>query len=352
MLSQARGSSINSFDFEKQIKRWYRVATIVNEADPDVGSTPRTLIWKKNKTSLWHYPSTIKKKYRVPILVVYSLFNKPFILDLAPGSSMIAGLMEKGYDVYLLDWGIPEKEDSHLAFDHYVFDYLQKGVKRVLRHSGAEHISLLGYCLGGTIAAMYTAIADEPIKNLMVAATPVDFSIGGLPSSWQQAIENGELNLDHYIDVHGNIPAHVIESMFRMVTSPVYYSPYVNLYDRAWNEQYVDKWRRINKWQREPIPLAGETFRQLMKEFMKENKLVKGELILRGKRVDLSNIHANLFVVSSKNDHLVQEKQALPLLKLVSSKDKTHICASAGHISLAIMKEFTDMLDEWFKERS
>lgn len=349
MSLQSKTSSL--YDFDERMKSWKRFTSLVNEGEPDVGSTPRTAIWKKNKASLWHYTPK-EKKYEVPILIIYSLFNRSYILDLAPGMSTIEALIDKGYDVYLLDWGIPREEDSHLTFDHYIYDYIEKAVKRVLRHAEADEISLLGYCLGGTMAAMYTAIAKEPIKNLMVAATPVDFSEGALPSVWQEAVEKGDLCLDRYIDVHGNVPAKVVQAMFRMVSSPVYYSPYVNLFNRVLDDKYVYKWRRFNKWTDEHIPIAGETFRQLMNDFTKENKLVKGEMYLRGKRVDFANIHSNLLIVSSKNDHLVLEEQSLPLLELVSSKDKTIQYAKAGHVSLALTKEFPEMLDAWFKKRS
>lgn len=340
------------FDYQKEQKRWYRFYNILNESEPEVGQTARQEVWKKNKSTLWYYPAK-EKKHEVPIFIVYSLFNRPFILDLAPGTSIIEALVNSGYDVYLLDWGIPGYEDKEISFDDYILDYLQKGVKRALRHSNADEITIFGYCLGGTIASIYTAIADEAVKNLIVATVPIDF--GGatpLPDKWAEGVKNGLLSVDRLVDVYGLIPSSYVEGMFRAMSSPVYYSPYVTLLNRAYDDKFVEKWQRMNKWTKGHVPFTGEAFRQLFNELMKDNKLIKGELTVRGQKIDLANIKSNLLVVSSKNDHLVPKEQSLPLMDAVSSEDKTSELIEAGHVSLALTRKFPALIDSWLSERS
>ncbi|MBU8907555.1 alpha/beta fold hydrolase [Desertibacillus haloalkaliphilus] len=344
-------SIIPTIDIEKEWKRWNRFFNILNEPEPNVGQTPKQAIWKKNKSTLWYYPAT-EKKVEEPLFIVYSLFNKPFILDLTPETSIIKGLVDRGYDVYLLDWGEPSLEDKDLSLEDYIVDYLQNAVKRALRHSGAQEISMMGYCLGGTIAAMYAAIADEPIKNLMVAAVPIDFSVTAGPDTWMQALKDGRLSTDRLIDVYEMVPPQLVDAMFRSVSAPIYFSPYVTLFHRAYDERFVDKWRRLNKWTREHVPFTGAAFRQLANDLMKENKLVNGEFVVRGKKVDLANITTNLLVVSSANDHLIPEEQSLPFIDLVSSEDKTYKLVDAGHVSLALTGKFAALLDDWLSERS
>lgn len=344
-------STIPSFDFEKELARWNEFVNIINEPEPSVDHTPRHAIWKKNKATLWHYPA-VQRKYDIPIFFVYSLVNRPNILDFAPGSSVIEGLVNSGYDVYLLDWGIAGYEDKDINLEDYIVDYIKKGVGRTLRHSDANEVTVVGYCLGGTLAAMYAAIADEPIKNLVVATVPIDFSVANMPEKWAEGLKEGAFNIDRLIDVYGLIPPHIIEGMFRSVTSPVYYSPYVTLLTRANDERFVEKWRRMNKWTKGHVPFTGEAFRQLTNDLFRENKLVKGEFTIRGNKVDLGNIKANLLVVSSKNDNLIPQGQSLPLMDLVSSEDKTYHLVEAGHVSLALSGKFAVILDNWLCDRS
>ena len=147
-------------DYEKEIKRWTHLFKALNDPEPRVGHSPRNEVWKKNKSVLWYYPA-MQKKYEIPLFFVYSLFNKPYILDIAPKTSVIEGLTNMGYEVYLLDWGSPGYEDKKIGLDTYIEKYLTTAVKRALRHSGADEITLVGYCLGGTIASIYASIAEK-----------------------------------------------------------------------------------------------------------------------------------------------------------------------------------------------
>jgi polyhydroxyalkanoate synthase len=336
---------------EKEEKRWKGFFSIWNSPDPDVGGTPRFPVWKKNKATLWHYPA-VQKRYRVPLLLVYSLVNKSFILDLEPGSSMIGAFINSGFDVYLLDCGIPGYEDKDMTVDDYIVDYIQKGVQRALRHSGADEITVIGYCLGGTLTAMYAAMADEPIKNLILSVAPIDFSAAPVLDKWLKALREEKVNFDRIIDVYGLIPAQFIEAGMRLVTSPVYFSPYLSLLNRAYDDEYVEKWRRFNKWTRGHIPFAGATLKQLNNDIVKENKLVNGGLVIRGKSADLVNIESNLLVVSTSNDRLVPKELSLPVMDLVSSKDKTFRLAEGGHATFTTKNGLPDYLADWLPERS
>jgi class III poly(R)-hydroxyalkanoic acid synthase PhaC subunit len=341
----------DKLNYEKEWKRWSHIFKLLSEPEPKIGHTPKNEVWRKNKSVLWHYPAK-EKKYRIPLFFVYSLFNKPYILDIAPKASVIEGLTNRGYDVYLLDWGTPGYEDSGIGLDTYIQSYLRTAVKRALRHSGAEEITLVGYCLGGTIASIYASIAEEPIKNLIVATVPIDFTTVVGPDKWTEGLKNGEFDIDRLVDVYGIIPPSYIEAMFRAVSAPIYFSNYTMLLNRAHDERYVDKWRRMNKWTTDQVPFAGEAFRQLTNDLFKENKLIKGKLMIGNKNANLKNIKSNLFVVSSSNDNLVLESQSLPIMDLVSSEDKTYKLVEAGHVSLALTGLFAAVVDEWAGARS
>ncbi|WP_040204623.1 alpha/beta fold hydrolase [Neobacillus jeddahensis] len=342
---------IPSLDYEKEAKRWTQLLKAFSEPEPKVGHTPRNEVWRKNKSVLWHYPAK-QKKYQIPLFFVYSLFNKPYILDIAPKTSVIEGLTNMGYEVYLLDWGSPGYEDKKIGLDTYIEKYLRTAVKRAIRHAGVEEITLIGYCLGGTIASIYTAIADEPIKNLIVATVPIDFQPFIGPDQWAEGLRNGDINIDRLIDTYGVIPPKLVEGMFRAIGAPIYFTNYTMLLSRAHDQRYVDKWRRMNKWTLDQVPFAGEAYRQLANDLFKENKLVKGELMIGNKQVDLKNITANLYVISGSRDNLILEDQSKPMVELTSSEDKTYISVEAGHVGLALSGLFAKIVDQWASTRS
>ena len=144
---------------------------------PEVGQTPREVIWEKNRAKVYRYEPAREREPPVPVLLVYALILRPYILDLVPGNSLVEHLLGEGFDVYLLDRGIPEEEDEGLSFEHLTLDYLPEAVKSVLWNSGTEGLSLFGYCQGGTIAAMYASLfPNEVLRNLVLLATPIDFA--------------------------------------------------------------------------------------------------------------------------------------------------------------------------------
>ncbi|WP_174734981.1 alpha/beta fold hydrolase [Mesobacillus harenae] len=314
-------------------------------------NTSRIAVWKKNKAVLWHYPSP-QKKYNTPVFLVYSLVNQAFILDLGPGASMIEGFTEQGYDVYLLDFGIPGYEDKYLTLDHYIIDYIQTGVQRALMHSGTEAITLTGYCLGGTLAVIYAAVAKEPIKNLILFAAPVDFSQSRDMNNWIRALKQGEINVNELIDEYGVIPAKVMEYALKMVTSPVSFTPQLAKLARADDKKYLEKWRRFDTWVKGHVPFAGAALKQLINDLVKDNKLIKNNLKIRGQRVNLRKIKANLLVVSTEGDQLIPEELIKPLMAKVTSVDKTYKRVKGGHVTLAIRGGIPDFLSEWLRDHS
>jgi polyhydroxyalkanoate synthase subunit PhaC len=314
------------------------------------GQTPKNAIWKKNKATLWYYPAKYKK-YQTPLFLIYSLLNQPTILDLGPGLSMIEAFTKEGYDVYLLDFGIPGYEDKDFTLEYYMYNYIDTGVERALRHSRSSHLTIIGYCLGGTLATIYTAISTAPIKNLILLAPPLDFE-HPMMSNWQTALKNGDIVLDDIIDEYGIIPAKLVEHCLRLFTSPISFSPYLSLLGHLDDDKYIDKWGRFQKWVKGHIPFVGATLKQILNDLLKENKLINNKLKIRDKRVILSNITANLLVISTSGDQIVPEVLSKPIMNKVGSKDKTYLRVKGGHVTLAIKGEIPEFLAEWLHKRS
>lgn len=343
-------------ELRKQINRVKRFNEVLMvEPDPQVYQTPKEVIWTKNKAKLYRFAPHLEKKHRIPLVMFYALINKPYILDLAPGNSLVEYLVNQGFDVYLMDWGTPGPEDRYLKLDDFIMDYMPRAVKKVLRYSGTEEVSLLGYCMGGTMTSIFAALHPHlPIKNIIFMTAPFDFSNLGLFTNW---LDERHFNLDKMVDTLGNIPPEMIDLGNKMLKPLVNFcGPYVNLADRVENQAFVESWKLMQKWVNDGIPFPGEAFRQWIREFYQHNKLIKGELVIRGRRVDLSAITANVLNIGATRDHIAQPKQLEPLMDIISSEDKTLTLMPTGHVSIIFgrhaVKHTYPTIGNWLAERS
>ncbi len=312
---------------------------IVKSLDAPVGLTPKDLVWSLNKSKLYRYQSSrpAEERHPVPLMLVYALINKPFIFDLVPGRSFIEYMLEQGFDIYLLDWGTPGPEDKNITFDDYVTEYLYRAVRKVLRVSGAEEISLLGYCLGATLTVTFAGLYPEvPIRNIILLTAPLDFSSQpeGSMAVW---LDEDRLDVDKLVNTLENVPGELIRHWAKML-KPMenFVGVYVNLWKSLDDEMAVWGWQAINRWVEDVVPVAGAAFRQFVKEYVRENKLVNDEHVIDGRPVLMANIDASLLNIVAQYDHLVDQSQAASIMDMVASEDKELKIIPATHVGIMI----------------
>ena len=304
-----------------------------------VGQTPKEVVWTLNKAKLYRYlpthPST--RHHRQPLLLVFALMSRAYILDLRPGASFVEYMANKGYDVYLLDWGEPGYEDRNLKFDDYVLDYMPRAIRKMKEVSGSEEFSMLGWCIGAILSTCYAALRpDDGLKNLILLTAPLDFSnkqIGGF-AKW---VREEYLDVESVISAFGNMPPEMLDTGAKWL-KPVenYISNYVRLLDNLDNPKVVDSWHAMDTWVNDPIPMPGGVFRQLVVDFFRKNRLVEGTLTMRGEKVDLANVRANLLNFIAEADHITPPCESENTLPMFGSKDKEIERIKGGHIGLML----------------
>ena len=332
------------------------VRILVEGAQAETGQTPKEVVWSRNKAKLYRYQGEAERRHRVPILFIYALLNRPYCLDLMPGNSFIEFLVEEGFDVYLLDWGIVGPEDRDLSFDDLILDYMPRAVKKVLRRSGTDELTMFGYCMGGSMSLMYASLLPQGLKNLILLATPVDCSPErtGLYGQWFDAKNHDP---DTIVNAFGNLPpefAYAGSALLNPVTN--YLGTYVNMWEMILREQPMTGWLAMNKWANDPIPMPGAAYKQWVEDFYQHNKLARGEMRLRGRRVDLASITMPLLNIAGTKDHLVFLPQAQAAMELVGSRDKEALVLEAGHVGLltgrGARKGMWPRVRDWLEARS
>lgn len=341
-------------EVERMIKRRLKGLEYLGSPGPAVGTTPRTLLHRRGTLSLYRYHATCKDVYRVPVLLVMATTNKAYIFDLAERQSLIEFLLGRGYDIYVMDWNAPTQAERQLRIEDYVLDFIPDCIARVQADAGVDEVTLAGYCMGGVLSTLYAALhVDGPLKNLVCFTTPVDWS----QMSWSRGIANQRFfEVDRLVDSLGIIPGGMIMNAIDLQRPAGRIAGQLRLWDNLWNDAYVRNHRIMMRWGRDTLPLAGEYYRQIIKELMWNNGLHKGSLRIAGHAVDLAQIKVPLLHIIAEHDTLVPPACAQPLVASVGSLDKQEIILPGGHVSLvagpAAKKRMWPALDEWLGQRS
>jgi len=318
-----------------------------------VGDTPNDIVYETRLFKLLHYRSLVKKVSPTPILVVYALINRSYVLDLQPNKSWIRNLLTQGFDIYLLDWKSPTRIDKFVSFDDYVNSYIDDCVEIVQNNNSAEKITLHGYCMGSSMSAMYTALHEEKIKNLVAIAPVIDTS----KDSTVIANISREMDIDKLVSTIGFLPPEKLYECYSILKPfKQGVNKYFNLVENIENESFVQNFLRIEKWLYDTPPIAGETIKQWINDIYKNNLLFKNQFKLGKETIDLKKINVPLLNIVAEEDHLVSPECSVPLNEVVSSEDKRLIRFHTGHVGLIAssysQNNVLPKVGQWLKTRS
>lgn len=339
--------------FARKMAHWPKALEVARKVR--VGATPSDAVFRVDRLRLLRYFTDVEQQYSTPLLVVFALVNRPYILDLRPGKSVVSHFVNRGFGTYNLDWGIPSDGDRFLNMQDYIEGYLDTVVDQVRKRSGCDQISILGYCMGGSMSAMYTALHPDKVKNLILLAAPVDWSNREyLLAKWTDA---SIFDVDKLIHVYGNAPADLLQGSFQLL-KPVstMVEKYFSFYENMEDEKFLEDFFAMETWLNDNIPVAGEMFRQFVKYCMQQNLLIQGKLRINGRLVDLRKITCPILNLTATQDHLVPAELSLPFNDAVGSSDRKSVNFPAGHIGMAVgtkaNRELWPSVCDWLAERS
>jgi polyhydroxyalkanoate synthase subunit PhaC len=318
-------------DVERQaIRARNGVKYLAGIGRPQVGQTPKDVIWKRDKVELWRYRSD-RRRWRPPVFIIYSLVCRSYVLDLSPNNTFVGRLLDAGLDVFLIDWGVPDEKDADNSFETYVDYYLPQAINAMLYETGSNSLTLLGYCSGGDLALLLAARHPElPIRNLITVATPVNFSEMGM---FSRLFSDGRLDADALLDATGNVPPENMRNAFRVIKPTGDINSYVMLWQNLMSDQEMAAFQAMGQWTKDHVPFPGATFRQLV-QMMRDNAIINDSVLLGGKQVHLKDIRCPFLSVLAERDHISPEPAVAPVVDLVGSADTEQIRLPAGHVGL------------------
>jgi polyhydroxyalkanoate synthase len=318
------------------------------------GVTPSEVVYEEDRLTVRRYLTKEEPKFRTPLVCFYALVNRPYILDLKKGRSVVANFVDRGFDTYLVDWGVPTYADRHLTLDDYINGYIHNVIDYLRERAGVEKINILGYCMGGTMSAMFTALHPDCVNTLMLMATPIDFATNeGMLNVWTR-----EMDVDKFIDAFGNCPPEFLQASF-LLMRPVgnFIEKPINFFEHMHEEKFVEDFLTTETWLNDNIPVPGEVYREFVKYLYQRNLLMEGRMPVGKHIVNLQNITCPVLNLMASKDDLVHCSQGMPFTDMVGSKDRQHILLEgSGHVGLCIgsraQKEVWPQAAEWLAKRT
>ena len=327
--------------------------TLREVGDFDYGATAKQEVWRDGKVALYRFIGEKAPTAKVPMLISYALVNRPYMVDLQADRSIVKGLLAQGEDVYIIDWGYPDRSDRFLTLEDYIERFLGGAVDHLRESFGLDAINLLGICQGGAFSLCYASLHPDKIRNLITMVTPVDFHTeDNMLSNWTR-----DLDVDLFVDTLGNVPADMMNFTY-LTLKPwrLFVQKYVGLVDILDDRKAVEDFLRMEKWIFDSPDQAGEAFRQFIKQFYQANGFINGGITIGEKEVHLGMVEMPVLNIFAEHDHLVPPDASRALKDVVGSEDYSELSFRGGHIGIYVsgraQKEVPTAIHQWLAERS
>ena len=321
--------------------------------DVHVGATPREQVWRDGKVVLYRFRGERAPTAKTPLLIAYALVNRPYMVDLQDDRSLVKGLLARGEDVYVIDWGYPDRSDRFLTLEDYIERFLGGAIEHLCRTHGLPAVNLLGICQGGAFSLCYAALHPQRVKNLVTMVTPVDFHTpDNMLSNW-----NREIDVDLLVDTLGNVPADMMNFTYLMLKPwRLFAQKYVGMADILDDRKALEDFLRMEQWIFDSPDQAGEAFREFSKQFFQENRFVTGGAKVGEREVHLGLVEMPVLNIYAEQDHLVPPDASRALRDLAGTRDYTELSFKGGHIGIYVsgraQKEVPQTIHDWLAKRS
>ena len=349
-------------DFNLKMARGQQMLQRLKDEDVEIATADKDVVFRQDKTTLYHYKPVAKAAVGVPVLVAYGQVGRYTMTDLQEDRSMLRNLLALGVDVYAVDWGSPTRSDRWLTFEDYIDGYLDDCVEFIRRRHKLPSVNLLGICEGGVFSTCYAALYPERVKNLILTITPIDFHQDqaegrknhGFLNLWARSLTAEDV--DQLIEANGNLPGELMSHIFSQMTPGATLSKYnVGMLDTFEDEKKLLNFLRMEKWLADRPHHPGEAAKQLLVNLYKNNELIRGEFELGGRKVDLGKISMPVLNIYAKEDHIIPPKTTQALGAAVGTRDYTELGLDGGHVGVFVSGKSQGVLGkgiaEWLRQR-
>ncbi len=315
-------------------------------------STPAEVIISERNLKLQRYWQDFHSSSYSPILIIPPLMVTPQIYDLRARHSFVRHLLNYDFDVFLLDFGAPTKQDRHLRLEDYLKN-IERSIDAIRTVTGVNKVTLLGYCMGGIFCNMFAALDQRRlVKSIVAIATPCDFS--RIPKYYDLA-KTLEKPLLHLADLLHGIPPSMSRTIFQMSQPVKNLTLPINLMLNLWDEEYVASYESMERWFEDFVAYPRDAFKQFFVDVVRDNKLYRNELQISGRLVDMRQIKVPYLVLAGRQDFIGYPDSVRSVIEVLGSRDKTFAEMNGGHLGVLVGKQATrgwNLIAHWLKQRT
>lgn len=248
----------------------------------------------------------------------------------------------------------PIRATPENTFETYVDGYIPEAIGAVRDESGADDVTLIGYCFGGVLTLLLAAAHPElPIRNMMVMATPCDYREMGFMGNM---FREQRLNADDVIDDTGLVPAEALDEGFETLKPTEYVAQRVNFFENLWNDEFVEGFLALATWARDQVPFPGGVFRQTVDVLIRQNAMMHGVIPYGRGEVRLKDIRCPFLNALAEGDTITPVASSVPLTRLVGSGDAAELRFESGHIGFVAGRQAAKVaqpqIADWIRSHS
>jgi len=318
-------------------------------------TTAHRVVYTEGPMRLLQFHRESPPVWAEPLLICSAPVSRPYILDLGASRSVVRQMLAAGFDTYLIDWGIATAADRGTRLCDLADRMLKNVVQLIRNRSRMPHFHLMGYCLGGTLATIFTALYPSVVKDLVLMSAPIDLDGDNtLLKAWAN---QDCFDVDLFIDAFGNCPGIFLRSFFALL-DPVrnLYGKFGDLAGRMHDEEFVESFVALQQWANAQVSVAGEVFRDVVKLLYQRNLLARGQLVIEGAPVRLDRITCAVLLLTATADQLVTPLSTMGLVPRICSRDVKSMSLEGGHESLAVSSKahqtFWPEAAQWIADHS
>ena len=314
-----------------------------SESELAIATAPKEEIWREDMVRLYHYrpepQATAPAGPPIIVLIAYALVGRYQMVDLEAERSFVRKLLARGLQVYLVDWGEPQRRHRWLTIDDYVNGYLDSCVDVIRAREGVDSINLIGVCQGGVLSLCHAALHPHKVRNLVLTVTPIDFhgdkaapeAAGGYMNRWARALNGADI--DALVDSTGNASGSSVGHSFLMMNPVGNLSKYtLGLIDTFDDDRKLLSFLRMERWIGDRPDAPGEFVRQWFKDLYQDNKLIRNEFQLGSRTVDLRKVTMPVLNVSADGDGVIPTACSRLQGRHFGTTDYAELSVPGGHI--------------------
>ncbi len=286
------------------------------------------VVWQEGTSRLLDYAPDGGGR---PILLIPSLINRAYVLDLDEGNGLCRWLTGRGFRPFLVDWASPAEEERAFTLTDYVAGRLSAMLARAQALSGARPV-VLGYCLGGLLALGLAQLRQEQLAGLVLLATPWDFhaDLAVPPAQMRMAA----LALAPLIDGLGMLPTDAVQALFYSLDPWLTVRKFIAFGAKSQKGASARAFVALEDWLNDGVPLAAPVAREVLSGWYAENRPARGLWRLAGQGVDPASIALPALVMVPNEDRIVPPASALALAGLLPNAALRQ--PPAGHIGMIV----------------